>query len=416
MDEFMPGGTTVEDSKIIIKEAERAGASIIHAWAGWHESPKPMLPMSVPRGAFVYLASAAKEAVSIPVVAVGRINDPKLANEIVGRGGADLVAFGRAFLADPYFPQKAVQGRLDDIRKCIACCRCFDTIMTASPPIVCAVNAELGREGQNLIRPAEKKKRILVVGGGPAGMEAARVAKLRGHDVTLWEKGEGLGGNLILAAKAPHKEEIANLTHYLIHELENLKVKIELSKEITAEKIIQANADEVILATGSLPIVPQIPGVDRANVVTAIDVLSGREIKGGNILVVGGGMVGCEVAEFLEHQGKKVTIIEMLDRIAKDIGPTTAWVVRQRIKEKGIIIFTKAKLISIEDDGITVDREGGRESLKGDIVVLATGLKPDNELMESLKGKVSLHFAGDCVEVAKILEAIHGGFKVGCEV
>lgn len=247
-------------------------------------------------------------------------------------------------------------------------------------------------------------------------MEAARVAKLRGHDVTLWEKGEGLGGNLILAAKAPHKEEIANLTHYLIHELENLKVKIELSKEITAEKIIQANADEVILATGSLPIVPQIPGVDRANVVTAIDVLSGREIKGGNILVVGGGMVGCEVAEFLEHQGKKVTIIEMLDRIAKDIGPTTAWVVRQRIKEKGIIIFTKAKLISIEDDGITVDREGGRESLKGDIVVLATGLKPDNELMESLKGKVSLHFAGDCVEVAKILEAIHGGFKVGCEV
>ena len=416
VDEFIPGGTTVEDSRVIVKEVEKAGASVIHAWAGWHESPKPMLPMSVPRGAFVYLAEAVKEVVSIPVVTVGRINDPKLADKIIQEGKADLVAFGRAFLADPHFPEKAAQERFDDIRKCIACCRCFDSLMQASPPVVCAVNAELGREGQNLVRPAEREKRILIIGGGPAGMEAARVAKLRGHDVTLWDKKGKLGGNLILAEKAPHKEEIANLTHYLIHQLQNLEVEVELSKEVTPEEVIQANADEVILATGSLPIVPEIPGVEKANVVTAIDVLSGREIKGKNILVVGGGMVGCEVAEFLEQQGKKVTIVEMLDRIAKDIGPTTAWVVRHRIKEKGIAIFTGTKLVGIGDDGITVEKEGKRESLKGDAVVLAMGLKPDSELMESLQGKVSLHYAGDCVEVAKILEAIHGGFKVGCEV
>jgi pyruvate/2-oxoglutarate dehydrogenase complex dihydrolipoamide dehydrogenase (E3) component len=288
--------------------------------------------------------------------------------------------------------------------------------MTASPPVVCAVNAELGKEGQNLVRPAVKEKRILIIGGGPAGMEVARVAKLRGHNVTLWEGKEELGGNLILAEKAPHKEEIANLTHYLIHELQNFKVKVELGKEITPEKITKANADEVILTTGSLPIVPEIPGVEKANVITAIDVLSGREVKGKNILVVGGGMVGCEVAEFLEQQGKKVTIVEMLDRIAKDIGPTTAWVVRRRIKEKGITISSGTKLVGIDDDGITVEKEGKRESLNGDTVVLAVGLRSDNELRESLQGKVSLHYAGDCVEVAKILEAIHGGFKVGCEV
>ena len=375
-----------------------------------------MLPMSVPRGAFVYLASAVKEVVSIPVVTVGRINDPKLADKVIQEGRADLVAFGRAFLADPHFPQKAAQGRFDDIRKCIACCKCFDSLMQASPPVMCAVNAELGKEGQNLVRPAEKEKRILIIGGGPAGMETARVAKLRGHDVTLWDKRGELGGNLILAEKAPHKEEIANLTHYLIHQLQSLEVKVELSKEVTPEKIIQVNADEVVLTTGSLPIVPEIPGVEQANVVTAIDVLSGREIKGKNILVVGGGMIGCEVAEFLEQQGKKVTIIEMLDRIAQDIGPTTAWVVRRRIKEKGIAIFTGTKLVGIDDDGITVEKEGKRESLKGDTVVLAVGLRSDNELRESLQGKVPLHYAGDCVEVAKILEAIHGGFKVGCEV
>jgi 2,4-dienoyl-CoA reductase (NADPH2) len=148
VDEFIPGGTTVEDSRVIAKEVEKAGASIIHAWAGWHESPKPMLPMSVPRGAFVYLASAVKKVVSIPVVTVGRINDPKLADKVIQEGKADLVAFGRAFLADPHFPEKAAQGRFDDIRKCIACCRCFDSLMQASPPVVCTVNAELGKEGK----------------------------------------------------------------------------------------------------------------------------------------------------------------------------------------------------------------------------------------------------------------------------
>jgi NADPH-dependent 2,4-dienoyl-CoA reductase/sulfur reductase-like enzyme len=286
--------------------------------------------------------------------------------------------------------------------------------MTGSSPVVCTVNAELGREGQNLVRSAEKKKRVLVVGGGPAGMEAARVAKLRGHDVTLWDEKEDLGGNLILATKAPHKEEVANLTHYLIHELQKLEVKVERSLEVTPEKVMELNADEVILATGSSPLVPEIPGVEKA--ITAIDVLAGREIKGKNVLVVGGGLVGCEVAEFLEQQEKKVTIVEMLDGIAKDIGPTTAWVVRRRIREKGIAIFTGAKLVGINDNGITVEKESKRESLNGDAVVLALGLKPDSRLKESLQGKVSLRCVGDCVEVAKILEAIHGGFKVGCEV
>ena len=411
VEEYMPGGTTIEDSQIIAKRAEQAGASVIHAWAGWHESPKPMLPMSVPRGAFVHLAEAMKKVVNIPVVAGGRINDPRLANQVIREGRADLVHMGRAFFADPYFPKKAADGEFEDIRMCIGCCRCFDQAVRLRP-VMCAVNAEVGKEEEKIAR-AEKPKRVLIIGGGPAGMEAARVAAVRGHEVTLWEKNDRLGGNLIIASAAPHKEEIRCLINYLSYQMRKLRIHVELEKEATPEAVPEANADEVIITTGALPVIPDIPGVNRNNVVTAIDVLKGVVDTGRKVVILGGGMVGCETAEFLVSKGKEVTIAEMLDKIARDIGPSTRWGTVRRIKSWGIKILTSAKVKSITDEGVVVEKEGKSQTIGADTIVLAVGMKPNNDLFNALKDRIPrVHAIGDCVEARRILEAIHDGFSI----
>ena len=422
VDEYLPGGNTIEDSRIIARKAEEAGTSIVHAWAGWHESPIAMLPMSVERGAFVPLAQAMKEVVDVPVIAVGRINDPRLAAEIIRSKKADLIAMGRPLLADPELPRKAAEGRLEDIRTCIACCRCFDALMGAiqqagTHAVVCSLNAELGREGEGRVKPATKPKNVLIVGGGAAGMEAARIVATRGHRVTLWEEKDELGGNLILATLAPHKEEIKNLIAYLTHQMQGLGVRVELSKKVTPEAILRENADEVIIATGALPIIPEIAGVERENVVTATDVLTNRKSVGKRVVVVGGGMIGCETAEFLADKGKKVTIVEMLERIARDIGPTTRWVTVKRLRDIGIEMLTSTRVKAITEGGVMVEKDGDTRTLEADSIVLAVGLKPDRKLLESLEGLLpKLEAIGDCAQVNKILEAIHHGWRIGCEI
>ncbi|MDY6843742.1 MAG: FAD-dependent oxidoreductase [Thermodesulfobacteriota bacterium] len=417
VDEYMPHGTTISDSKILAKKVEDAGASIFHAWAGWHESPIPMLPMSVKRGAFIHLAEAMKEVITIPVIGVGRINDPRLADQIIKEGRADLIAMGRAFLADPHFPQKAAEGRFEEIRMCIGCCKCFDNLMLGRGQVVCAINAELCREGEQSMKPAQTPKKIIILGGGPAGMEAARVAALRGHKVTLWEERERLGGNMFLASIAPHKEEIQNITAYLTHQLEKLGVTYSLHTKATKEMILKENPDEIIVATGATPIIPPIPGADSDEVVSAIDVLEGTVNVGETIAIVGGGMIGCEVAEFLAHKGKKVTLVETQAKIALDIGPTTGWVVRRRIKDIGVRILTSATVQSIQPDGITVEKEGKIENIYTHTVILAVGMEPHKELAKELAHEVQkTHYIGDCAKANTIMEAIHDGFHIGCEI
>ncbi len=427
VDEYLPGGTTIEDSKVIAKEIEKAGGSMLHAWAGWHESPVAMLPMSVERGAFVFLAEALKQAVSLPIIAVGRINEPLLAARIITEGKADLVAMGRALLADPYLPKKAAEGDLEDIRKCIACCRCFDNIMSSikgvkSLPIICSINAEMGREGEGLIKPTNDPKRVLVVGGGPAGMETARVAALRGHTVTLWEERDRLGGNLNMAVIPPHKEEINNLIEYLSYQMRCQHVKVELGKKVTPEVVLKENADVVVIASGAIPITPEIPGVDRRRVITAIDALSADSLSGKEVVIIGGGLVGCETSEYLTSKGKKVTVIARREAIATDVGPSNRWVLLKRLRGLGIQMLTSIAVKEITANEVVIEREGRTETLKADLVVLARGLKPRSELWESLShnttsGKVPrLYTTGDCSQVGKILEAIHDGFRIGCEI
>jgi len=414
--DFVEGGHTLEDNQKVAALLEKAGISAIHVAGGWFTSPRTFFQMSVPRGALVYLAEGIKKAVTIPVMAGNRINDPLLAEQILAEGKADLIAMVRPLIADPEFVNKAQQGRFEDIRKCIACCRCFDMAVTGSP-VKCTVNPQAIREIEYRVEPAQKPKRIFVIGGGPAGMEAARVAAMRGHEVTLFERKDRLGGHLLVASAAPYKEEIEDLIIHLVRQVEKEGVRVRTGEEVTAKTIEEEKPEAVVVATGATPIIPAIPGAKGSNMVTATEILAGEKEVAERVVIVGGGMVGCETAEFLVRKGKKVTIVEMLRRIATDLTPSYRWVVLQRLRDAGVRMETKATVREITKEGVWVDREGQSELIEGDTVVLAVGLQPSRQLAERLEGKVKeLYFIGDCVEARLIGEALEEGFCLGRQI
>ena len=247
-------------------------------------------------------------------------------------------------------------------------------------------------------------------------MEAAIVAAERGHKVTLWEMGDRLGGTLLLAIVPPHKEELRGLIDYMQKRMKVLDVDIHLGKEATPEAVFEGCFDEVVLATGSQPIIPDLPGIKEGKWTTALDVLRGTEV-GSRVLIIGGGMVGCETAEYLAQQGKKVTIVEMLDRMAMDVGPTSRWVLMKRLRDADIALLKKTKFTSMEDGMVMVEGDGQRQTLEADTIVLAVGMKADKRLYDDLKRDVDgLHQIGDCVECKTIREAIHSGWEIGCLV
>ena len=421
-EEFMEGGHTLEDSKKVVSILEAAGVQAIDVEAGWHECPVPLVAMSVPRGAFVYLAEEIKKVVNVPVVAAYRINTPELAEQILAQGKADLIGLGRALLADPEFPNKAKEGRSDEIRTCIACSNCLDNLLTGYksgtvPSAFCSVNPRMGKEAEYTIEPARVVKKVLVVGGGPGGMEAARVAALRGHQVTLCEKGEELGGQLRVACLPPYKDELGSLIKNMASQVRTAGVEVRLNTEVTLELVEKENPDVLILAIGAMPLIPDIPGVGQDNVVTAVDVIMRREDVGETAIVVGGGMVGCEAAEFLADLGKKVTIVEMLPKIGSDYGATYRHVVLRRLREIGIKMETNVMVEEITDRGVKAKRDGLAKFFPGDTVVLAVGFKPIKGLGEKLSGKVPAPYSiGDCVEPRRIKEAIEEGFRLAREI
>jgi len=419
-DEFMDGGNRLEDGKRIAAMMESAGVSCINVGAGWHECRTPLIYMSVPRGNFVYLAEEIKKVVKIPVIAAYRINNPILADSIIAQGKADLVGMGRALLADPELPNKAMQERFDDIRPCIACNYCLDRIMLGAP-VVCSVNPQLGREGEVKCEQSEQPKKVFIIGGGPAGMEAAVDAARLGHDVTLFDKGNRLGGNLIPAAAPSYKWEINNLIAYYETQLKKNKVKIELDAEADEKTIAKGHPDAVIVAAGAQPIVPPDWSRDVPNVVTAIQVLTGeKKAAGEKVVVVGGGLVGCEVAEYLAERGKKVTIIEMMDRMGNDIGITIRWIIMQRLHNAGVKWVTGAKVEQITESRVRANKKCTTIFFDADTVVLAMGMKPRAELAGKLKqkfgGKIDIKSVGDCVEAGKIAQATEGGFLAAQEL
>ncbi len=416
-DEFIPGGNTLEDMKLIARGLEEAGVASINVIPGWHESPVPLVSWHVARGQYVYLAEAVKKVVkTIPVIASNRINTPELAERVIAEGRVDMVTMARALIADPELPIKAQSGRLDEIRPCVACNQgCYDRLF-ANQDIACLANPAAGREEEFAIHPAPKARKIMVVGGGPAGMEAARVAASRGHKVTLYEKSATLGGQLSLAAVPPGKDEIHGLVAYFSNQMSKLGVDVKLGQEASADTIAAERPDAVIVAAGAKPIIPNIPGVQGQNVVTAHDVLAGKATTGGTVLVVGGGQVGIETADFLAEQGKQVTIIEMLEKLGPDLGVTVRWIVMKKVAERGIKSITSARVLEISDSGIVYEKDGARQTLAADTIVLAVGARAEQGLVESLENKIETYSAGDCLKARKALDAIYEGAKIGLRV
>lgn len=411
------GGLTLEDTKAMAPILVAAGLDLISISAGVYGSyPTIVPPVDTPHGCNVPLAQGVKSVVNVPVITAGRINDPRQAEEILASGAADLIGMARALITDPDLPAKAARGEFEEIRKCIACNTCIDFLDLG--PIRCLVNPAIGRERELAATPAARKKRVLVIGGGPAGLEAARVAARRGHEVTLYEKEPRLGGQWLLAATPPHKQEFLEFINYQTRQLARLKVRVELGKEASASLVSELKPDVVIVATGAVPRELSVPGTNLSQVVTARDILSGKATAGSRVLVVGGGNVGLETAHFLAEPGKKVTVIEMLEQVGTDMGSTVQWHLLKRLKERRVTISRSTELKRITETGVIVERNGAKETWPGfDTVVLAVGARPANETATALKGMVKeLYTIGDAVQPRRAMDATREAAEVACRI
>jgi 2,4-dienoyl-CoA reductase (NADPH2) len=417
--DFVEGSHTLDETVIVAAEMERCGVDMISVTGGWHETRIPQIPMNVPRGAFIYLAEGIRAAVErIPVAGCNRVNDVVLAEQLLAEGRVDIVAMGRAFIADPGILRKASEGRTENTRTCIACNQgCFDHVFMLKP-VSCTVNPRVNRERATELVPVEEKRKVLVVGGGPAGMEAAWVAAFRGHEVTLCEETDRLGGQGNLASVPPGREEWGEMVRYLKGQLDRHGVRVMLDTAVTPALVKELGPDCLVLATGAEQITPRIEGIDSEGVVYAWDVLDGSAEVGDTVVVVGGGAVGVETATLLAEQGKDVTVLEMLDRCGADIGYSTRWTILQDADKLGVRTVASCRVAVIDTDGIVADYEGEQTRYQADTVVIAVGSHPRRELDEALAEEgltdsLEVHRVGDCVKPRKAFDAIHEGFDVG---
>jgi 2-enoate reductase len=366
-----------------------------------------------PPGCSIPLAEIVKRVVNIPVIVSGKLGYPQVAETVLQDGKADFIALGRPLLADPDWPNKVREGKVEDIRPCIGCFEGCRRRIHEGKALSCAVNPAAGQEKELAISSAEKKKSVVVIGGGPGGMEAARVCALKGHRVTLFEKGEELGGNLLTASVPVFKQDYRMLIHYLSTQIKKVGVDIILQKEVTAELIEKLNPHVVFVATGSTQIVPDIPGVRNGRVVNVLDILSGRMECGKSVTLIGGGTVACEFALHVAQKGAQVTIVEILAAVARNMYSINRMHLIQLLQDAHVKILTNHQVLEITDAGVVIaDSSNTKSLLTADTIVLALGANPNTDLLKTLMDKVpEVYPIGDCMAPRNVMHAMWEAFR-----
>jgi len=440
--DFMDGGHTNAESAAFAAAAQKAGVDAVNVTGGWHETNVPQLTTNVPAGVFVYLARGIKEKVTVPVFASNRLGDPVLAEKVLRDGSADRICGGGPRIADPLLPDKVRQGHFDEIISCIACNQgCFDSIFYGRA-VHCVLNPTVGREDEVRIKPAEKKKKVLVAGGGPGGMEFALTAAARGHNVTLFEKDEKLGGQVNLAKVPPGKHELQKIIDSMKSRMEHFGVKIKAGAALSEKTVREEKPDYLVVATGARPIDIRVPGIDKPHVVSAWDVLSDKIADiGKRVVIVGGSATGCETAhylasmgvpdpeaftflmyhnaedplhamELLHKPGRQVVVIDMVDRMADNVSKTSRWSLMKSLKLMGVKLMPGTKLLEITDTAVMVETGKGSQAIPADTVIIAVGARSVNDLAASAeKDGISVITIGDAKAPRKITDAIREGFE-----
>jgi len=440
--DFMEGGIGRPEQQVFAAALASAGADAVSINVGWHEAQMPQIVAKVPRGVFAYMAREIKKQVAVPVMAGHRINDPQTARHLIDEGFCDLVAVGRALIADPRFPEKAAAGHDDRIVHCVACGQgCFDHIFK-NKAVECLCNPRAGHEDEEL-EPAAVPKKVMVVGGGAAGMYAAIAAAGRGHRVTLHESALRLGGQLRLAGRPPGRGEFLVLADDLERQLAAAGVEVRMNSAVDRRLLDLERPDVLILATGGEPVVPPLPGVDLPHVVQAWDILAGNRQAGRRVAVLGGGAVGVETALLLAEEGtlsgdelkfllvhgaerpeelyrlatahdREIHLIEMTGAIGANFGKTTRWGMLQDVERYGILPLTGARVLAITPAGLRFEQDGQIIELQVDTVVLAVGTRPRNLLRQMAEelGMPCLA-VGDAVAPGTVFEASHQGWQAG---
>jgi 2,4-dienoyl-CoA reductase (NADPH2) len=440
--DFVPGSHGNPESARFAAQCIKAGADLINVTGGWHETKVPQLTGDLPTSGFSYLARGIKQACKAPVCASNRINLPGPAEELLARGDADLICLGRPLIADPDWCNKAGSGKPELIRPCIACNQgCFDSLFQGGA-VGCSVNPGAGYEYLPKELPPIRAKKVLVIGGGPAGCSAALAAAGRGHQVTLWEAGSRLGGQPLWYGAPLHKPDFSLLGPHFEAALTQAGVKVALNRAGRAGSVRDFSPDVAILATGSAVDPPPIPGVEDARVVTAWDILKGKRLANKEVVVVGGGAVGLETAIYLAQAGalspaqlhfltlfnaeesetmaglvakgsRRVTVVEMLPKLGQDIGRSTRWITFGLLKRYGVATMTNTRVLEINKNGVTVSGRAGEITLPADTVVLATGARPNNLLLDELKGlNIEVYPLGDAAQVRDLGAAIAHGTEI----